>query len=81
MRDLLQQFIDWYLAALQDGEAHAHVVGVTGAPGAGKSTLVAAIAAELAGRGREDVVGMRIGNALAGERFTGPATEPAALEQ
>jgi LAO/AO transport system kinase len=63
------------LAALQDGEAHAHVVGVTGPPGAGKSTLVAAIAAELAGRGERvavvavDPTSPVSGGALLGDRI------------
>jgi len=34
----------------------AHVVGITGAPGAGKSTLINALLAELAGRGRRVAV-------------------------
>lgn len=40
------------LAAIQDEIGRALVVGFTGAPGAGKSTLVAAFAAELRRRGK-----------------------------
>ncbi|TRZ58281.1 MAG: ATP-binding cassette domain-containing protein, partial [Rhodocyclaceae bacterium] len=35
---------------------HAHVVGITGAPGAGKSTLINALLAELLPRGRRVAV-------------------------
>lgn len=35
---------------------HAHVVGITGAPGAGKSTLINALLGELLGRGRRVAV-------------------------
>lgn len=40
------------LAPLLAGRARAHVVGVTGAPGAGKSTLVGRLAVRLRERGR-----------------------------
>src|SRR5512141_949673 len=40
------------LAALYPRTGRAHVVGVTGAPGTGKSTLVAALAREVRRRGR-----------------------------
>ena len=40
------------LAAIQPHRGHARTVGVTGAPGAGKSTLIAALIGELRRRGR-----------------------------
>jgi LAO/AO transport system kinase len=40
------------LPALYAAAGHATIIGVTGAPGSGKSTLVSALAAELRGRGR-----------------------------
>jgi LAO/AO transport system kinase len=40
------------LRAIYPHTGQAHVVGVTGAPGAGKSTLVSALVAEWRGRGR-----------------------------
>jgi LAO/AO transport system kinase len=45
-----------YLAALHAHTGHAHIVGVTGAPGAGKSTLVTRLVREL--RRRERKVGV-----------------------
>lgn len=63
------------LAALKRHGAHAHVVGVTGPPGAGKSTLVAAMAAELAARGERvavvavDPTSPISGGALLGDRI------------
>jgi len=44
------------LAALGEHPGHAHVVGVTGPPGAGKSTLVGAYIAELRRRGQRVAV-------------------------
>ena len=44
------------LAALASQPGHAQVVGVTGPPGAGKSTLVGALAGELAQRGERVAV-------------------------
>lgn len=40
------------IARLFQAGGRAHIIGVTGAPGSGKSTLVAALAAELVRRGR-----------------------------
>ncbi len=45
-----------YLAELHQHAGHAHIIGVTGAPGAGKSTLVTHIVREL--RRRERKVGV-----------------------
>src|SRR6202035_3465942 len=45
-----------YLAELHQHAGHAHIVGVTGAPGAGKSTLVTHLVREL--RRREHKVGI-----------------------
>ncbi len=44
------------LAALAPHCGRAHVVGITGAPGAGKSTLINALLGELLGRGRRIAV-------------------------
>ena len=44
------------LAALGEHPGHAHVVGITGPPGAGKSTLVGAYIAELRRRGQRVAV-------------------------
>jgi LAO/AO transport system ATPase len=44
------------LAAIKRHGRSAHVVGITGPPGAGKSTLVAAIAAQLVARGERVAV-------------------------
>ena len=44
------------VAALAADLGRAHVVGVTGAPGAGKSTLISALLQELAARGRRVAV-------------------------
>ena len=63
------------LAALKAHGGHARVVGVTGPPGAGKSTLVAAMAAELAARGEKvavvavDPTSPISGGALLGDRI------------
>ncbi len=63
------------LAALKAHGGHARVVGVTGPPGAGKSTLVAAMAAELAARGERvavvavDPTSPISGGALLGDRI------------
>src|SRR5512143_2020282 len=43
-------------AALVPHAGHAHVVGITGAPGAGKSTLVNALLGEWIGRGQRIAV-------------------------
>jgi len=45
-----------YLAELHQHTGHAHIIGVTGSPGAGKSTLVMHIAREL--RKREHKIGV-----------------------
>jgi len=45
-----------YLAELHQHTGHAHIIGVTGSPGAGKSTLVTRIVREL--RNRERKVGV-----------------------
>ena len=44
------------LAALREHLGHAHVVGITGPPGAGKSTLVNALVRELTQRGKRVAV-------------------------
>ena len=44
------------LAALREHLGHAHVVGITGPPGAGKSTLINALVTELARRGKRVAV-------------------------
>jgi len=43
-------------AALREHTGHAHVVGITGPPGAGKSTLINALVTELARRGKRVAV-------------------------
>ncbi|MCC7040052.1 MAG: methylmalonyl Co-A mutase-associated GTPase MeaB [Burkholderiales bacterium] len=43
-------------AALREHAGHAHVVGITGPPGAGKSTLINALVTELARRGKRVAV-------------------------
>lgn len=42
-----------YLTALHQHTGRAHIIGVTGAPGAGKSTLVTHLVRELRGRGHK----------------------------
>lgn len=67
---------------LSDDRGHAHVLGITGPPGAGKSTLVGALARSLLGLGRSvavlavDPSSPISGGALLGDRFRiGEATE------
>ncbi len=56
------------------GEAAGHIIGVTGPPGVGKSTLLSALVAEWRGRGRSvaalavDPSSRRSGGALLGDR-------------
>lgn len=63
------------LAALYPRTGRAHIVGVTGAPGTGKSTLVSALAAEERKRGRTvgiisiDPTSPFTGGALLGDRI------------
>src|SRR4051795_6304133 len=60
--------------AVLGGEAPAHIVGVTGPPGAGKSSLLSALVAEWRGRGRTvgvlavDPSSKRSGGSLLGDR-------------
>ncbi|TMC55525.1 MAG: methylmalonyl Co-A mutase-associated GTPase MeaB [Chloroflexi bacterium] len=64
-----------YLAALHEHTGRAHVIGVTGAPGTGKSTLVSALAKEERKRGRRvgiisvDPSSPFTGGALLGDRI------------
>ncbi|HEY8426038.1 MAG TPA: methylmalonyl Co-A mutase-associated GTPase MeaB [Limnochordales bacterium] len=72
------------LAPLLTGRVRAHVVGVTGAPGAGKSTLVGRLAMHLRERGRRvgvlavDPSSPFSGGALLGDRvrMAVPAADP-----
>lgn len=63
----------------------AHVIGITGPPGAGKSTLVWALAAEYRRRGREvgviavDPTSPFSGGAVLGDRVRMPADAPAGV--
>src|SRR5512143_1662242 len=67
--------VDLALAALYPRTGRAHIVGVTGAPGTGKSTLVAALAREVRRRGRTvgivsvDPTSPYTGGALLGDRI------------
>src|SRR3989441_2808070 len=64
-----------YLAELHQHAGHAHIVGVTGAPGAGKSTLVTHMVRELRRRARKigvvavDPTSPFTGGALLGDRI------------
>jgi LAO/AO transport system kinase len=64
-----------WLAELHQHAGHAHIVGVTGAPGAGKSTLVTRLVRELRNRGRKvgvvavDPTSPFSGGALLGDRI------------
>src|SRR6202043_2357527 len=64
-----------YLAELHQHAGHAHIVGVTGAPGAGKSTLVTHIVRELRRRDRKvgviavDPTSPFSGGAILGDRI------------
>jgi LAO/AO transport system ATPase/phenylacetic acid degradation protein PaaD len=63
------------LDALVDGRGRAHVVGITGAPGAGKSTLIDALVLAHAARGSKvavvavDPSSPRTGGAVLGDRI------------
>ncbi len=63
------------MQGLADAKGHAHVVGVTGPPGAGKSTLVGALVRWLLGQGHSvavlavDPSSPVSGGALLGDRF------------
>ncbi|MBI5877603.1 MAG: methylmalonyl Co-A mutase-associated GTPase MeaB [Chloroflexi bacterium] len=67
--------VDEALTALYPRTGRAHIVGVTGAPGTGKSTLVAALAREERRRGRSvgivsvDPTSPYTGGALLGDRI------------
>src|SRR5437588_1770555 len=64
-----------YLAGLHQHAGHAHIVGVTGAPGAGKSTLVTHLVRELRRRDRKvgvvavDPTSPFTGGAILGDRI------------
>src|SRR5437667_12339091 len=64
-----------YLAELHHHAGHAHIVGVTGAPGAGKSTLVTHLVRELRRRDRKvgvvavDPTSPFTGGAILGDRI------------
>jgi len=64
-----------YLAELHRYAGHAHIIGVTGAPGAGKSTLVTHIVRELRHRERKigviavDPTSPFTGGAILGDRI------------
>ena len=64
-----------YLAELHQHAGHAHIVGVTGAPGAGKSTLVTHLVRELRRRDRKvgvvavDPTSPFTGGAILGDRI------------
>ncbi len=64
-----------YLAELHQHAGHAHIVGVTGAPGAGKSTLVTRLVRELRQRGHKvgvvavDPTSPFTGGAILGDRI------------
>lgn len=64
-----------YLAELHQHAGHAHIIGVTGAPGAGKSTLVTRMVREYRHRGRKvgvvavDPTSPFSGGALLGDRI------------
>ncbi len=64
-----------YLAELHQHAGHAHIIGVTGAPGAGKSTLVTHLVRELRRRARKvgvvaiDPTSPFTGGAILGDRI------------
>ena len=64
-----------YLAQLHQHAGHAHIIGVTGAPGAGKSTLVTHLVRELRNRDRKigviavDPTSPFSGGAILGDRI------------
>jgi LAO/AO transport system kinase len=64
-----------YLAQLHQHAGHAHIIGVTGAPGAGKSTLVTHLVRELRNRDRKigviavDPTSPFTGGAILGDRI------------
>ena len=70
-----QPAVEAFLPTLFGASRGAHVVGVTGPPGSGKSTLVSALTAELRGRGRRvgiiavDPSSPYTGGAIMGDRI------------